>query len=82
MALFLDVHEPDGPVDEHEVMRAHMRDVAVQAEYGVRFLRYWFDRDAGKVFCLSEANDAEAPRAAHAAAGNPPRVVYAVEQGI
>ena len=33
--------------------------------YGVKYLRYWFDEDAGKVFCLVEAPDKEAAMAVH-----------------
>jgi hypothetical protein len=40
----------------------------VQARFGVRFIRYWYDEATGKVFCLSEAPDREAISAAHRAA--------------
>jgi Nickel responsive protein SCO4226-like len=37
----------------------------VQARYGVRFIRYWYDERTGKVFCLSEAPTSDAMAAVH-----------------
>jgi len=31
----------------------------------VRYLRYWVDQEAGKVFCLAEAPSAKAATAVH-----------------
>ena len=33
--------------------------------YGVNYLRYWVDEEAGKIFCLVEAPDAEAANTVH-----------------
>ena len=41
------------------------RDLEVQAKYGVRFLKYWYDETTGKVFCLSEAPSKDAAMAVH-----------------
>ncbi|MGH2692868.1 MAG: nickel-binding protein [Actinomycetota bacterium] len=35
--------------------RAHRLDLQIPRRHGVRYLRYWIDEEAGKVFCLSEA---------------------------
>ena len=65
MALFMDVHTLGGPVPLAEAAKAHAADVATQGRYGVDYLRYWVDEEAGKIFCLVEAPDAEAAIACH-----------------
>ena len=37
----------------------------VQERYGVKYLRYWVDDAAGKVFCLVEAPDGDAAATVH-----------------
>ena len=32
--------------------KAHEADLATQGSYGVNYLRYWIDEEAGKIFCL------------------------------
>ena len=65
MALFMDIHTLDGPVTADDVAGAHAADVATQARYGVDYKRYWVDADAGKIFCLVEAPDAESASQVH-----------------
>jgi hypothetical protein len=65
MALFMDVHTLDGPVGIADVASAHAADVATQGRYGVDYQRYWVDQEAGKIFCLVEAPDAEAAASVH-----------------
>jgi Protein of unknown function (DUF4242) len=65
MPLFMDVHEKVDGLTADAVAEAHRRDLEVQDGYGVRYLRYWFDEAAGKVFCLVEAPDADAACAVH-----------------
>ncbi len=64
MPLFMDVHRLDGATPE-AVAEAHLRDVDVQDKYGVKYLRYWMNEDAGHVFCLLEAPDVAAAAAVH-----------------
>ena len=66
MALYMDVHNslPDGATAA-DVAGAHAADVQVQERYGVRYLRYWVDEEAGKIFCLVQAPDAEAAATVH-----------------
>jgi hypothetical protein len=59
MALFMDVHTIEGGVSAHDVAGAHMKDLETQAKYGVSYLRYWVNEQAGKIFCLVEAENAE-----------------------
>lgn len=65
MPLFMDVHSVDGGVSPQEVAEAHERDLATQTKYGVSFKRYWVDEQAGKIFCLSEAPDADSANRVH-----------------
>ena len=65
MSLFMDVHTIEGGVSVDDVARAHEADLAVQAAHDVRYLRYWVDEDAGRIFCLVEAPDAEAANEVH-----------------
>lgn len=65
MPLFMDVHHKVEGLTAQAVAGAHARDLEVQGEYGVNYLRYWFDEGSGKVFCLVEAPDAEAASRVH-----------------
>lgn len=65
MALFMDSHAIEGGVKASDVAQAHQADLQTQDKYGVRYLRYWVDESAGKVFCLVEAPDADAAHRVH-----------------
>ena len=53
-----------------------------QAKYGVNYVRYWVNEPAGKIFCLVEADSAEAARTVHREAhGLVADEIYEVEQG-
>ena len=65
MALFMDTHTLEGGVAAADVAAAHQADLATQGAHGVDSLRYWVDEEAGKIFCLVEAPDAEAAHTVH-----------------
>ena len=65
MPLFMDVHTIEGGVTAEDVAQAHQADLETQGRYGVDYKRYWVDEQAGKVFCLVEAPDAEAASTVH-----------------
>ena len=65
MPLFMDVHNIEGGVSADDVAGAHKADLATQGAYGVQYLRYWVDEDAGKIFCLVEASSAEDANTVH-----------------
>jgi hypothetical protein len=65
VSLFMDVHNMEGGVSADDVAAAHQADLETQGTYGVRYLRYWVDESAGKIFCLVEAGDAEAANTVH-----------------
>jgi class 3 adenylate cyclase len=67
MPLYMDIHPGLGDASPEDVAEAHRRDLAIQDEYGVRFLSYWFSDPDGKAFCLVESPDPDSLRAAHKA---------------
>jgi hypothetical protein len=65
MPLFLDIHQLVDGVSAEELEEAHKRDLKVQAKYGAKYLKYWFDVTTGRAFCLIEAPNKEAAVAVH-----------------
>jgi class 3 adenylate cyclase len=80
MAMFMDRHDlPDATAAD--LAAAHVRDLEVQDQFGVRFITYWFEEGAGSGFCLVEGPDAESVEAAHRAShGLLPSQVIEVDQ--
>jgi hypothetical protein len=65
MPLFMDIHKHVPGLTAEAVKGAHAKDVEIQKKHGVKYLKYWFDESAGKVFCLVEAPTKEAAAAVH-----------------
>ncbi len=65
MPLFMDIHKHVPGLTAEAVAGAHAKDVEVQKKHGVKYIRYWFDDKAGKVFCLVDAPSKEAAAAVH-----------------
>lgn len=65
MPRYMDVHTIEGGVTEADVAAAHQADLNTQDEFGVNYLKYWVDEEAGKIFCLVDAPDAEAANSVH-----------------
>ena len=83
MPLFMDVHNklPDGATAK-DVAAAHEADLRMQDEHHVRYINYWVDETAGKVFCLVEAPDVDAAHTVHREAhGLVADEIYPVQQG-
>jgi hypothetical protein len=64
MPLYMDIHTVPGATPE-ALKQAHDADVAVQHKHHVCYHKYWFNEQAGKVFCLVEAPNEEAAAAVH-----------------
>lgn len=64
MPLFMDRHDIPNATAE-QVAAAHAADLVPGARHGVQFLSYWFDPDAGSVFCVAKAAAAENVVAVH-----------------
>jgi hypothetical protein len=83
MPLFIDMHRkvPEG-ASVADIAQAHAADLKVQANHGVRYLRYWVDESSRQVFCLVEAPDAAAAAAVHReATGSVADEIYEVVEG-
>ena len=65
MPLYMDVHNHVAGLTGDAVAEAHQRDLDVQDQYGVKYLKYWYDEGTGKVFCLVEAPSKEAAATVH-----------------
>lgn len=47
------------------VADAHAGDLEIQAKYGAKSVKYWYNLGTGKVFCLIEAPSKEAVITVH-----------------
>lgn len=65
MALFMDMHRHVDGLTADAVAQAHKKDVEIQDQYGVKYLKYWFNEKDGTVFCLCEAPDKKAAEDVH-----------------
>jgi class 3 adenylate cyclase len=64
MPIFMDRHDAKG-VTAADLAEAHRKDVAIQDQYGVKFLTYWFDERRGTTFCLVDAPDKASVQCVH-----------------
>lgn len=64
MPLYMDIHVVPGAT-ARALEEAHNADLAVQDKHCVHCLKYWFNEEAGKVFCLFDAPNPEAAAAVH-----------------
>src|SRR5271170_2813344 len=67
MPLYMDRHDVPGATAA-DLAAAHVRDLEVQDRFGVHFVTYWFEEEAGCGFCLIDSPDKESVEAAHRAA--------------
>lgn len=65
MPLFMDVHTLGSSVAMSDAENCHAADLQTQSRYGVSYLKYWVDPEAGKIFCLVQAPDADAAASVH-----------------
>lgn len=83
MPLFMDVHNAiPADADAEAVAHAHQADLETQEKYNTRYINYWLDERAGKIFCLVEAPDTDSANAVHREAhGLVADEIYPVIQG-
>lgn len=67
MSLYMDVHNDLGDATPEEAAAVHQRDLAIQDQFGIRFLSYWLNEAGGRAFCLVESPDVESLVACHKA---------------
>lgn len=82
MPLFMDFHKFDNITIE-AVKTAHIADVGIQDEYGVKYHQFWVNEENGTVFCLMEGPDKETCELVHHMAhGNVACALTEVEMGV
>ena len=76
MATFMDVHSGFVGVTAEQLREAHERDLAIEKDECVHFVKAWLDPEIGKVFCLATGPSKEAVMRIHERAGHPTTEVY------
>ncbi len=64
MPLFMDFHKFESVTIE-AVKTAHIADIGVQDQYGVKYHQFWVNEEEGSVFCLVEGPDKETCEKVH-----------------
>jgi AraC-like DNA-binding protein len=59
MPIYMDRHDFSANLTAEQVAELHVKDLAIQHDYGCRGLTYWFDARRKTTFCLIEAPDEE-----------------------
>ena len=64
MPIYMDRHNTEGLTRE-DIVASHVKDLAIQGRYGVRFITYWHDEVTSKAFCLVDAPNKDALQKVH-----------------
>ena len=82
MPIYMDRHYMANAT-RRAIALAHQKDLAIQDEYGVRFLTYWFDEDRNTTFCRVDAPDKESVNCVHSHAhGDIPHEIVEVDPAL
>ncbi len=82
MPLYLDIHSKIDGLTAEALEELHRKDLDIQEKYGVRYLKYWYDLNTQRVFCLVEAPNKEAAERVHREAhGNVADEIVEVTEG-
>ena len=65
MPMFMDTHKNVPDLTAEAAAGVHQKDLEVQSKHGVNYLRYWFNKAEGTVYCLVDAPNEEAAVAVH-----------------
>ena len=66
MPLYMDIHTVDSDeFSAEDVVKAHMEDLAIQDQFGVKQLKYWVNEQAKTIFCLMDGPNKEACNQVH-----------------
>jgi AraC-like DNA-binding protein len=67
MPLFMDIHIVNSDnFSVEDVVKAHMKDLAVEKKFGVTQRKYWVNSENKTIFCLMEGPSKESCNAVHA----------------
>lgn len=64
MPLYMDLHKLPH-ITIAEAKKAHVADEQIQRQYGVRYLQFWVNEEAGNLFCLVEGPDKATVESVH-----------------
>lgn len=64
MPLYMDIHK-FAEITVEDVKKAHIADVSIQDQYGVKHHQFWVNEKAGLAFCLVEGPDKESCQLVH-----------------
>lgn len=64
MPLFIDLHKIPH-ITIAEAKKAHVADEQIQRQYGVKYLQFWVNEEAGNLFCLVEGPDKSTVETVH-----------------
>jgi len=78
MARFMDIHSGFKGVTRQQLEEGHRKDLAIEQQESVHFVKAWADPQSGKLFCLSEGPSREAVLRVHEKAGHPTTEIYEV----
>jgi AraC-like DNA-binding protein len=66
MPLYMDIHTVDSDnFSVEDVVKAHMKDLAVEKKFGVTQRKYWVNTENKTIFCLMEGPDKESCNSVH-----------------
>lgn len=65
MPIYMDIHFLGEGFTIEDARKAHLRDLAVQEKYGVKYHQYWVNDKEGTAYCLMEGPDKESCEATH-----------------
>jgi Protein of unknown function (DUF4242) len=65
MPLYMDVHSKVEGATAADVADAHRKDLEIQGDHDVRYLRYWFNEETGRIYCLAEGPSRDAVDRVH-----------------
>ncbi|RUT78195.1 nickel-binding protein [Ancylomarina longa] len=66
MPLYMDIHTVDSDdFSVEDVVKAHMKDLAVEKKFGVTQRKYWVNVENKTIFCLMQGPDKESCNAVH-----------------
>ncbi len=65
MPLYMDEHRNVEGLTAEAVAGAHQKDLETQGKHNVKYLKYWFNEQAGRIYCRVDAPSKEAAETVH-----------------
>ncbi len=65
MPLYMDVHHKVEGLTAKAVAESHQKDLETLSKHGVKYLKYWYNDETGRIYCLLDAPSKEAAETVH-----------------